>query len=53
MNNERLEFLGDGVLNFIIASQLYLAFHQRDQRGIGSLRGGWFNRGHVAAAARD
>ena len=30
-NNERLEFLGDGVLNFIIASQFYAKFPKLDE----------------------
>ncbi len=38
MNNERLEFLGDGVLNFIIASQLYLAFPKLDEGDLSRLR---------------
>ena len=37
-NNERLEFLGDGVLNFIIASQLYLAFPKLDEGDLSRLR---------------
>ena len=38
MNNERLEFLGDGVLNFIIASQLYLTFPKLDEGDLSRLR---------------
>lgn len=38
MNNERLEFLGDGVLNFIIASQLYLKFPKLDEGDLSRLR---------------
>ncbi len=37
-NNERLEFLGDGVLNFIIASQLYLKFPKLDEGDLSRLR---------------
>jgi len=37
-NNERLEFLGDGVLNFIIASQLYLTFPKLDEGDLSRLR---------------
>lgn len=37
-NNERLEFLGDGVLNFIIANQLYLAFPKLDEGDLSRLR---------------
>ena len=38
INNERLEFLGDGVLNFIIASQLYIAFPKLDEGELSRLR---------------
>lgn len=37
-NNERLEFLGDGVLNFIIAHQLYLRFPKLDEGDLSRLR---------------
>ena len=37
-NNERLEFLGDGVLNFIVASQLYLKFPKLDEGDLSRLR---------------
>ncbi|MGB4811335.1 MAG: ribonuclease III [Methylophilaceae bacterium] len=37
-NNERLEFLGDGVLNFIIAHQLYLRFAKLDEGDLSRLR---------------
>ena len=37
-NNERLEFLGDGVLNFIIASQLYAKFPKLDEGDLSRLR---------------
>lgn len=37
-NNERLEFLGDGVLNFIIASQLYGKFPKLDEGDLSRLR---------------
>ncbi len=38
INNERLEFLGDGVLNFIVASQLYLKFPKLDEGDLSRLR---------------
>lgn len=38
LNNERLEFLGDGVLNFIIASQLYHRFPKLDEGDLSRLR---------------
>jgi len=37
-NNERLEFLGDGVLNFIIANQLYLRFPKLAEGDLSRLR---------------
>lgn len=37
-NNERLEFLGDSVLNFIIAHQLYLRFSKLPEGDLSRLR---------------
>jgi len=37
-NNERLEFLGDGVLNFIIAHQLYMRFPALSEGDLSRLR---------------
>jgi ribonuclease-3 len=37
-NNERLEFLGDGVLNFIIAHQLYQRFPKLSEGDLSRLR---------------
>ena len=37
-NNERLEFLGDSVLNFIIAHQLYLRFPKLPEGDLSRLR---------------
>jgi ribonuclease-3 len=37
-NNERLEFLGDGVLNFIIAHQLYQRFQKLSEGDLSRLR---------------
>lgn len=37
-NNERLEFLGDGALNFIIANQLYKRFPALDEGDLSRLR---------------
>jgi ribonuclease-3 len=37
-NNERLEFLGDGALNFIIATQLYLRFPKLAEGDLSRLR---------------
>ncbi len=37
-NNERLEFLGDGALNFIIANQLYMRFTKLSEGDLSRLR---------------
>jgi len=37
-NNERLEFLGDGVLNFIVAHQLYQRFQKLPEGDLSRLR---------------
>lgn len=37
-NNERLEFLGDGALNFVIATQLYLKFPNLAEGDLSRLR---------------
>jgi ribonuclease-3 len=37
-NNERLEYLGDGALNFIIANQLYQRFPSLDEGDLSRLR---------------
>ena len=37
-NNERLEFLGDGALNFIIANQLYMRFAKLPEGDLSRLR---------------
>src|SRR6476659_2916320 len=37
-NNERLEFLGDGALNFIIANQLYQRFPKLPEGDLSRLR---------------
>ncbi len=38
INNERLEFLGDGVLNFIVAHQLYKRFQHLPEGDLSRLR---------------
>lgn len=38
LNNERLEFLGDGVLNFIVAHQLYQRFQKLSEGDLSRLR---------------
>ena len=38
LNNERLEYLGDGALNFIVANQLYQRFPTLDEGDLSRLR---------------
>lgn len=52
-NNERLEFLGDSILNFVIAAQLF-ARRPSDTEGVLSrLRASLVNRSSLAAIARE
>jgi ribonuclease III len=54
-NNERLEFLGDAVLNLIIAQELYMAFPQAAEGDLSRLRARLVSREPLAevAAALD
>lgn len=38
INNERLEFLGDSILNFVIASELYLRFKKAKEGDLSRIR---------------
>jgi ribonuclease III len=51
-HNERLEFLGDGVLNCIVAAELYRRFPQLSEGELSRLRAGLVNKNvlyHIAA----
>lgn len=51
-HNERLEFLGDGVLNLIVAAELYRRFPQLSEGELSRLRAGLVNKNvlyHIAA----
>jgi ribonuclease III len=50
-NNERLEFLGDAVLNLVIAEQLYRAFPQADEGDLSRLRARLVSREPLAEVA--
>jgi ribonuclease III len=50
-NNERLEFLGDAVLNFVIAEQLYRAFPAADEGDLSRLRARLVSREPLAEVA--
>lgn len=51
-NNERLEFLGDAVLGFVIAQKLYEQFPEASEGVLSRLRAGLVNQQSLAALAR-
>ncbi len=51
-NNERFEFLGDSVVNCVVASMLYEHFPQACEGGLSRLRAGLVNRDHLAVLAQ-
>lgn len=52
-NNERLEFLGDAILGFVIAQQLYDAFPDADEGTLSRLRASLVNEASLAELARQ
>lgn len=52
-NNERLEFLGDGVLNFIIAEALYQQFSDATEGQLSRLRALMVKQKTLASIARE
>ena len=52
-NNERLEFLGDAVLSFVIASELYRRFPEADEGTLSRLRATLVKGETLAELARD
>lgn len=52
-NNERLEYLGDAVLGFVIAELLYKKFPQASEGELSRLRANFVNRDSLAAIARS
>lgn len=52
-NNERLEFLGDAVLGFVIAEQLYHKFTGADEGVLSRLRASLVNQTTLAELARS
>lgn len=52
-NNERLEFLGDSLLNFIIADALYLRYPNLKEGELSRLRANLVNGTTLAALARE
>ncbi len=52
-NNERLEFLGDAILGFVIAEKLYEAFPDADEGTLSRLRASLVNETSLAELARN
>lgn len=52
-NNERLEFLGDAVLGFLIAEALYQRFPKADEGALTRLRASLVNQSALAGLARS
>lgn len=52
LNNERSEFLGDAILGFIIADELYKQFPDADEGQLSRLRAGLVKRDSLAGIAR-
>ena len=53
VNNERLEFLGDGILNFVIASWLFQRYPSMQEGDLSRLRASLVNKDSLASIARD
>lgn len=51
-NNERLEFLGDGILNFVVAAELYTRRPDLQEGDLSRLRAALVNQSALAAIAR-
>ncbi|MCI0733634.1 MAG: ribonuclease III [Methylococcaceae bacterium] len=52
-NNERLEFLGDSILGFVIAEYLYEKFPKADEGVLSRLRSNLVNQSSLAELARN
>lgn len=52
-NNERLEFLGDSALNFVIADELFRRCPQESEGNLSRLRASLVNRASLAEIARE
>ena len=52
-NNERLEYLGDSVLGFVIAQKLYEMFPNASEGDLSRLRASLVNQDSLAELARD
>ena len=52
-NNERLEFLGDAILGFVIADRLYQSFPEADEGQLSRLRASLVKKDSLARIARE
>ncbi len=52
-NNQRLEFLGDAILDFIVAEYLYLTYPERPEGELTKMRAAVVNEGTLARIALD
>jgi ribonuclease-3 len=52
-NNERLEYLGDSVLGYVIAQKLYAMFPKASEGDLSRLRASLVNQGSLAELARE
>lgn len=53
LNNERLEYLGDALLDFFVAEALYFRFEQADEGQLSRLRARMVKKESLAAIARS
>jgi len=53
LHNERLEFLGDAILGFVIADELYRRFPRADEGQLSRLRAGLVRKDSLARLARE
>lgn len=53
LNNERLEYMGDALLDFVVAEALYFRFEQADEGQLSRLRAGLVKKESLADIARD
>ena len=52
-NNERMEFLGDAILGFVIADRLYQSFPEADEGQLSRLRASLVKKDSLARIARE
>lgn len=52
-SNERLEFLGDAVLELVVTDNLYKRFPEKEEGELTSIRSALVKRGHLAMVAKE